>query len=248
MTYDRAALRALTQEDNFEWLRSFGCTVEQRGDLTLVDHSSLTEYKAWLFTRGTPQAVRQLGDAIATSTGARTIYIDDEVANAAVANLLANARIAGRNVTVAAQVPRRGWRSSTPLVPADAGDWRQWSDIYSRGFSREDRAEIDRERWRLAFASPRVRHWFFVQNGARVGVCQTTTGPVHGIYSFTFVPEARGLRAALNGLRALLKYVAQQPSPWLYFEVLSQSPLLRTRVQSAIGLTAVRTLIGYELS
>jgi hypothetical protein len=248
MDYDREALRALTLADNAEWLRSFGCTVDEREEMTFVHHPSLSEYDAWLFTRATPRAIRQLRRVLSGQpAGARAVYVDDDAANAEVLALLAAARPAGRNLTVAARVPARAWHSTTLLQPAAPADWQAWADIYSRGFARRNLADADRERWRLAFASPGVQHWFFVEDGRRAGVCQTTTGPLHGIYSFTLLPEARGIRPALNGLRALLAFVARQPSPWIYFEVRNQSPLARTRVQSAIGLINVRNFTGYAV-
>jgi len=248
MSYDRRALRDLTLADNLEWLRTFGCIVEQRGELIYIDHPRLPEYKAWLFTRATPRALGELTHlASGEMLGPRTIFVDDDIADTTVFSLLAHARIVARNVTFAARVPPRAWRSSTRLVPATGNDWRLWSEVYSRGFGREELAAIDRERWRLAFGSTFMQHWFFVQKGSHVGVCQTSNGPLHGIYSFAFVPEARGVGPTLNGLRALMAYVSRQPSPWIYFEFLSQSSLAGARVRSAVGLTRVRTFNGYEL-
>jgi hypothetical protein len=245
---DRQALRALTLADNFEWLRSFGCTVEERGGMTFVDHPSLSDYEAWLFTSVTPESLQQLRRVMrGDPSGARAVYIDDDVASAEVRQIVGAARATTRNVTVAAQIADRQWRSPMMLQAAAPDDWEAWAEIYSRGFGRQDNVEIDRERWRLSFGSELVQHWFFVEHGARIGVCQTTRGKLHGIYSFTILPEARGFRPTLHALRALMAFVARQPSRWVYFEVLNHSPLARTRVQSAIGLINVRTLAGYEL-
>jgi hypothetical protein len=249
LNYDREALRALTLADNFAWLRSFGCTVEERQGMTFVNHPSLDVYEAWLFTRASGKAVRQLRRVVTGDTaGAHTVYVDDDAAIPEVRAILGRARKTGRNVTAAVRVPIRAWRSPTLLQPATLNEWHEWAAMYSLGFGREAYMDVDRQRWRLAFSSKRVQHWFFVQDGVRAGVCQTTTGPVHGIYSFTLLPEVRGVRSALNALRALLAFVAPQPSPWLYFEVLNKSLIARTRLQSAIGLINVRNLTGYEVS
>jgi len=248
MTYDRHAVRALTLADNFAWLRSFGCTIEERAGMTLIDHPLLPEYEAWLFTRASQEAVAQLRRVASSGAeGIHTIYIDDDIATDEVRDIVSGARCDGRNVTVATQLAMRGWTSPVTLQAAKADEWAAWADLYSRGFARHELAEVDRIRWRLAFSAQNVEHWFFVDGGERTGVCQTTSGPLHGIYSFTLLPEARGVRAAFHALRALLGHLAGQPSRWIYFEVLNQSPLARTRVQPVIGLKRVRSLTGYTL-
>lgn len=246
MTYDRDALRELTLADNMRWLRSFGCTVEHRDDMILVDHAALPEYRAWLFVRETPRAVEQLRRIVSAEAGEpRDVYIDDDVRSAAV---LAQATPIARNATVAACLPKRPWRSSIVLQRAAIVDADEWSALYSVGFGRKGQADVDRERWRLSFASADVQQWFFVKNGARIGVCQTTPGPLHGIYSFTLLPKIRGFRNVCQALRALLRQCAVQPSSWIYFEVLNTTPQSRIRLQGVIGLIAVRVMTGYRLS
>ena len=248
MNYSRSELRRLTLADNCNWLRSFGCTAEERGGLTVIDHPWLQEYRAWLFTGITVQSIEHLKRLVSGRiAGPRTVFVDDDATSPDVVALLDGARGVGGNVTLAGCVPTRAWSSTTRLVAAQADDWQLWSEIYSCGFARHDNATLDAERWRLSFASTDVRHWFFVSDNRRVGVCQTTRAAVHGIYSFTLLPEARGVRTTLNAVRALLAHVALETSPWLYFEVLSQAAIARTRQQSSIGLRTVRALSGYQL-
>ena len=246
MDYDRDALRALTFADNVEWLRSFGCSVEEHDGMTLIHHPQLTEYEAWLFTEATPVALGRLRRIVSGEIDdARAVYVDDDAATDEVHAILAGVPQYGKNVTVAAPVPARNWSSPFELQRAAPEEWETWAAMYSRGFGRQSRADAERERWRLSFLSGRVDHWFFLRGGERIGVCQTTLGAVHGIYSFTLLPEERGVRSALLALRALLAYIARQPSRWIYFEVLERSPLARTRVQAVLGLRSIRNLTGY---
>lgn len=241
-------LRKLTLDDNLAWLRAFGCEVRHRSGMIYVHHDELPEYCGWLFVEASPPALLQLGEIMHLPNHLDPVYVDESAATPAVMALLAGrTRAESRNVTVAAPLPRRRWRSALKLRKASLDDAAEWSSIYSRGFRRTGNdGAVDRRRWSVAFGSETIDHWFIAEDQRRIGVCQTTRGRVRGIYSFTLLPEVRTPRTLSRALGALFAVLAAVPDAWIYYEALGKSTQGKSRIQPVLGMRLVRAMTGYH--
>jgi hypothetical protein len=144
------------------------------------------------------------------------------------------------------------WSPAAPptncrLMPARPEDLEEWSALYSRGFGRTGHdAAIDLLRMRLAFQhGPPVQHWFFVRGTSSIGICQTCSGPVVGIYSFTLCPRERGVGNVHTALQALRTKLTEAGEQAVYFEVLSRNKSRWSTLRRRRNLTVVRKLMGY---
>jgi hypothetical protein len=121
----------------------------------------------------------------------------------------------------------------------------------TEGFNRFGReAEIDRARWQQAFENRNVCHWFVMDEGNPIGVCQTCIGfEVTGIYSFTLKTSERGLRQLRPALKALRNRLTETNNKVnVYFERLrvKQSRAKQRGSLEFHDLMVIRKMIGYR--
>lgn len=251
-------LRKATLHNNLIWLQSFGCEVEDYGDLVHIHHPQLPAYSAWLITSPAEESNRQLKNLLKRVKGASAtpdIYLDEVSCDLANRQMLAENDFNNDFVSltlVSPVLPQRN-PSALTLKRADRSCFNEWLALYAEGFNRLGRdAEIDRSRWLLALErSDAVRPWFFLKGDDVVGICQTCEAEgVVGAYSFTLRPRFRGVRWIRAANCALNARAAEMGERYLYLERLlpAQSNRVRRRVNSNSRIVLIRKMFGFRRS
>jgi hypothetical protein len=254
MENDVRELRAATLDNNLLWLESFGCKVRRAAGCIHVEHPWMPDYVALLVTGEPGEFLRELQMSITKMgppTTAPDIYVDATSINPAVRSILDKNGFyeAALSLTMSGCWTPKVIPNDLQLRPVAPTEIDRWSSLYSRGFRRTGRdAQHDRVRWRHAYDSPYVRHWFLGTADRLLGVCQTCTcSGVTGIYSFTILPPERGFRMVRMALRAIQAKLTQDGRVTVYFERVKKTgrsirPPIRPPTD---GLRVIRTWIRH---
>ncbi|MFN2491295.1 MAG: hypothetical protein ABR501_00235, partial [Pyrinomonadaceae bacterium] len=135
------------------------------------------------------------------------------------------------------------------LKLAGSDDHAQWCALYAEGFARTGKAaDVDRDRWRKSFGHPDVLHWFLVQNGRSVGVCQTCiANGVAGIYSFTLLPGYRSVGRLITALRSVRAEILLRCEEIIYFERVRNRVAIPLRKPMIFGsFKTIRKFLAYR--
>lgn len=251
-------LRTATLRNNLIWLQSFGCEVEDYGDLVHVRHPQIPDYSAWLIMGPPEQSARRLKrllEELRGSDATPDIYLDEGSCDSSSQQMLAEHEFDNVSLSLTLVSPA-SLQSAPPaltLKRADRSSFDEWLALYAEGFNRRGaEKEIDRSRWLLALEkSDAVQPWFFQKDDDMVGICQTCRAEgVVGIYSFTLRPRCRGVRWIRAANCALTAKAAETGEPYLYLERLlpADSNRARRKVNSNARIVLVRKMFGYRRS
>lgn len=250
-------LRGATLGNNIVWLQSFGCEVEGYDGLIHVQHPHLREYSAWLITARPKKAARHLKRILHDSKEPQTspdIYLDEASVEPGIESLLSESKYEHSflSITIANSFSS-GYEPGTLMLEPAEHQFEQWLSLYSEGFSRSGRfVEIDRARWLYTLEhNDYVRHWFFVKDNRKIGICQTCTAKgVVGVYSFSITPESRHLSNLRAALRALEGWIADEGERYMYFERLlpANSRRIWRPSHHSKRIVIVRKMLGYRRS
>jgi hypothetical protein len=244
-------LRAKTLDNNLTWLESFGCRVDRDGEIINVSHKELPEYDARIVVGLSPATMSRFELLLSDLTLDSYVYLDDKFSTDMTRVALSTngfKRVLVSQVK-AARLTLRPASTNIKLTLAQSGDQAQWSALYSEGFARTGKtAKIDRARWQRSFRSTKVFHWFLLQDGRRIGVCQTCIcSGVVGIYSFTLRPDYRRVATLIRAARAVLAEIIRRNETIVYFErVKHRVPTRLATLSLAVGFRVIRRFIGYQ--
>jgi hypothetical protein len=223
---DRDKLRAQTLSNNLVWLRSFGCAIKREGNLVWVNHPKLREFSACLVLDHGLENLAHLDSALSPtllSQAAPDVYLDSEIGNGRAAEWLTSSgfRPILTSIITAVEVLPGHEAETMSVERATISEQALWCAMYAQGFGRTEPRIVkhDAERWAATFSSDEVRNWFVVEEGRRIGVCQTCTAHgVVGIYSFTLLPAERGIARVMPALRAVRAELLRKGAKVAYFE------------------------------
>lgn len=255
------ALSTEISENNFVWLRSWGCDVIKRRDFTIVKNKEYENYNAMLDIKANAQ-IDKLLYALDIEFDHRkawpTIYVDDKPALQSVMTTL---RLSGfrpcfRNDTYLMEVPVsvRYAPKGIELLRIHEGQLQEWCEVYSLAFGRSDQARnLDLERWSRCFwGEPSVVFFAIRVAGVTIGTIQLCIGNAAGIYSMGILPECRGKGYALAVADLVLGEARDRRIKYVYLDRLRTIHTSRRSIFpimkgfSRRAWFVVRSLVGYR--
>jgi hypothetical protein len=222
-------LRSAASRNNVEWLRAYGCEIEQSRSGLRVWHKGLPEFRALIVLRETPPLARDdiHRDLDAAYRDGLALYLDQGVSREWSKSLRSSQyRLVFRSNVRFATLSGRGASVGTIVVRRlDVADVEVWRSLYQRVFERAKHAEsCDSERWERAFRSHSLQHYVFEREGLKVGLCEfCVDADLAGLYSVGFVRESGDAGALRRALLTACKCVFDQGVRLIYFERLKRS-------------------------
>lgn len=217
-------VRVACTENNFTWLRGFGCHIEARGPWWRVWHKDLPEYRALLVLREcAPASTWELEAAAADAVRDGIAVYVDAGSSPGWGHALAKRGYAMTFQSCVRVVTVSKRRTSGPLLrmrQIGMAEVEAWKALYAQVFDRPPMlAAVEGRRWRAAFGKAELQHYLYEREGVAAGICELCVDDsVAGLYSVGFLKAARSLLTLRQAAQMVRDAVRAQGLQLMYFE------------------------------